>query len=196
MNKKTMHTTIAVALAVGLFIFLFGGVLSPFLRIPIFDLFSRSIFVTQYAVSGNAGEPAAPGGSPVPGFGGESVGRESPETRELLGGLVSIADLKEGSGLEARDGTVISVGYVGTYTDETTGEEIEFDKNLSRERPLSFTLGAGQVIAGFDAGLVGMRENGVRVIVIEPEAGYGDRSAGRIPPNTTLKFIVELYEVR
>ena len=69
------------------------------------------------------------------------------------------------------------------------------DKNTDPESGFTFVLGSGQVIPGFDVGIAGMREGGIRLIVIDPKAGYGSQQTGRIPPNTTLRFIVELYEV-
>lgn len=109
---------------------------------------------------------------------------------------VTILDLEIGNGATAEPGKIVSVGYIGTRVDPDTGEKITFDQNLSRETPFSFPLGSGQVIPGFDMGVTGMRVGGRRLVTIRPEMGYGNQQAGSIPPNTTLQFMIELYEVK
>lgn len=99
-------------------------------------------------------------------------------------------DLKVGGGEEARNGTTVRVHYVGTLTD---GEQ--FDSSRERNEPFEFSL-PGQVIAGWNEGVVGMRVGGKRKLVIPPSLGYGSRSAGPIPPSATLIFEIELLEVR
>ena len=191
MNTKTLHTTIAVVVGVAVFSLLFGQVFFPYMRIPVFDIFGRSIADTQREIA-----TADIRYEPSDGYGTAAVITGESPARELLGGLVTVTDLNEGNGLEAKNGNTVSVGYIGTYTDAATGEDVEFDRNTERGTPFTFILGGGQVIPGFDAGVAGMRENGKRIIFIQPEAGYGDRTAGSIPPNTALRFVVELYEVQ
>src|SRR4030081_2087595 len=101
-------------------------------------------------------------------------------------------DLVEGKGDAAKMGETVSVHYPGWLTD---GEK--FDSSKDRGQPFSFPLGAGRVIKGWDEGVQGMKVGGKRTLVIPPDLGYGARGApGAIPPNATLKFEVELLEVK
>ena len=103
-----------------------------------------------------------------------------------------ITDVTEGGGAEATAGTTVSVHYVGVA--HSTGEE--FDASYNRGTPLQFRLGAGQVIAGWDQGVQGMKVGGRRQLVIPPHLGYGDRGAGAvIKPGETLIFMVDLLAV-
>jgi FKBP-type peptidyl-prolyl cis-trans isomerase FkpA len=105
---------------------------------------------------------------------------------------LGVVDLECGTGEEAVGGTAVTVGYVGRLE---TGEV--FDSSRRRDRPYEFLLGAGQVIAGWDEGVAGMRAGGVRRLTIPPELGYGrDGFPPRIPPDATLVFEVELLDVR
>lgn len=102
-----------------------------------------------------------------------------------------IEDLTVGNGAEAVKGKDITVHYTGWLTDGT-----KFDSSLDRRQPLTITLGAGQVIRGWDEGFAGMKVGGKRKLTIPPEMGYGARGAGGvIPPNATLVFEVELLRV-
>lgn len=106
---------------------------------------------------------------------------------------LEITDLVEGSGEEATAGSTVSVHYVGVA--HSTGEE--FDASYNRGAPLDFRLGIGQVIAGWDQGVQGMKVGGRRKLVIPPHLGYGDRGAGGvIKPGETLIFVVDLLAVR
>jgi len=101
-------------------------------------------------------------------------------------------DLEVGQGDQARSGQTAVVHYTGWLTNGS-----KFDSSKDRGEPFSFPLGQGRVIRGWDEGVVGMRVGGKRVLVIPPDLGYGHRGAGGvIPPNATLKFEVELLEVR
>ena len=101
-------------------------------------------------------------------------------------------DLQLGTGTEATARTQVHVHYTGELTDGR-----QFDSSRDRGEPLDFRLGVGQVIAGWDEGVQGMKVGGRRILVIPPELGYGARGAGGvIPPNATLVFDVELMEVR
>lgn len=106
---------------------------------------------------------------------------------------LKIEDLVIGTGAEAVSGKVISVHYTGTLTNGT-----KFDSSKDRGIPFEFTLGAGQVIAGWDKGFSGMKVGGKRKLTIPPDMGYGEQGAGggKIPPNATLIFEVELLGVK
>jgi FKBP-type peptidyl-prolyl cis-trans isomerase len=102
-----------------------------------------------------------------------------------------ILDVREGTGAEAKAGDRVTVHYTGTLTDGT-----KFDSSRDHGQPFSFTLGRGQVIAGWDQGLLGMKTGGQRTLSIPPEEGYGARGAGNvIPPNATLEFDVEMIRI-
>ncbi|VXB18671.1 FKBP-type peptidyl-prolyl cis-trans isomerase [Nocardioides sp. AX2bis] len=105
---------------------------------------------------------------------------------------LQVTDLTEGDGAEAAAGQTATVHYVGVA--HSTGEE--FDASWNRGDPLRFKLGAGQVIAGWDQGVQGMKVGGRRQLVIPPHLGYGDRGAGGvIKPGETLIFVVDLVAV-
>ena len=102
-----------------------------------------------------------------------------------------IQDLVVGTGREAKKGDVVEVHYTGWLTDGK-----KFDSSVGRG-PFSFDLGAGQVIAGWDRGVAGMKVGGKRKLTVPPELGYGSRGfPGVIPPQATLVFEVELLGVR
>jgi FKBP-type peptidyl-prolyl cis-trans isomerase FkpA len=102
-----------------------------------------------------------------------------------------VEDLVVGTGATAAVGNTLTVNYTGTFLDGT-----KFDSSLDPGRtPFSFVLGAGQVIAGWDQGLVGMKVGGRRKLTIPPELAYGSTGRGSIPPNTTLVFVVDLLSV-
>ncbi len=104
-----------------------------------------------------------------------------------------IEDLEVGDGPEATAGSVVSAHYVGVAW--STGEE--FDASWNRGTPLDFQVGVGQVIQGWDQGLLGMKVGGRRKITIPPHLGYGDRGAGGvIKGGETLIFVVDLEGVR
>jgi peptidylprolyl isomerase len=102
---------------------------------------------------------------------------------------LEITDIWEGDGALAKAGDNVRVHYVGVAY--STGEE--FDASWNRGDPLEFRLGVGQVIAGWDQGVQGMRVGGRRQLVIPPDLAYGDRGAGRtIAPGETLIFVCDL----
>ncbi|WP_410587410.1 FKBP-type peptidyl-prolyl cis-trans isomerase [Amycolatopsis sp. lyj-23] len=105
---------------------------------------------------------------------------------------LEITDLTVGDGAEATNGKTVTVHYVGVS--HATGEQ--FDASWDRGEPLRFGLGAGQVIAGWDQGVAGMKIGGRRKLVIPPHLAYGDRGAGGvIKPGETLVFVVDLVGV-
>ena len=106
---------------------------------------------------------------------------------------LGIDDIVVGDGAEATSGSRVSVHYVGVSF--STGEE--FDASWNRGAPLDFRLGVGQVIKGWDDGIVGMKVGGRRKLTIPAHLGYGDRGAGAvIKPGETLIFVVDLVDVR
>ncbi|WSC90516.1 FKBP-type peptidyl-prolyl cis-trans isomerase [Streptosporangium sp. NBC_01756] len=105
---------------------------------------------------------------------------------------LQIVDIVEGNGQEAKPGHRVSVHYVGVAF--STGEE--FDASWNRGDAFDFQLGGGQVIAGWDQGVAGMKVGGRRRLTIPPHLGYGSRGAGaRIKPGETLIFVVDLLGV-
>jgi FKBP-type peptidyl-prolyl cis-trans isomerase len=101
---------------------------------------------------------------------------------------LEIEDQIVGDGAEATAGQTVEVHYTGWLTDGT-----KFDSSHDRNQTFSFKLGGGQVIAGWDQGVAGMKIGGSRKLTIPADLGYGERGAGGvIPPNATLVFKVEL----
>jgi FKBP-type peptidyl-prolyl cis-trans isomerase FkpA len=104
---------------------------------------------------------------------------------------LKIIEVAAGNGAEAVPGKSVSVHYTGWLVDGT-----KFDSSKDRGQPFSFQLGAGQVIAGWDKGVAGMKIGGKRELIIPPQMGYGPSGAGGvIPPNAALRFEVELLGV-
>jgi FKBP-type peptidyl-prolyl cis-trans isomerase len=114
---------------------------------------------------------------------------------ELVDGLKYI-DNKIGDGATATKGLLVGVHYTGwLYKNGVKGAQ--FDTSRERGQPITFKLGFGQVIPGWDEGVSGMKVGGQRTLIIPPELGYGTKGAGGvIPPNATLIFDVELMSVR
>ncbi len=105
---------------------------------------------------------------------------------------VQIEILKEGAGAVAKNGDIVSVHYVGTLENGT-----KFDSSVDRGVPFEFTLGAGQVIPGWEIGVEGMKVGEKRKLTIPSLLAYGERGAGNvIPPNATLIFEVELLGIK
>ncbi len=101
-------------------------------------------------------------------------------------------DILIGKGKTAKAGDVVTVHYTGWLEDGK-----RFDSSIIRNRPFQFTLGAGQVIAGWEEGIRGMKAGGIRQLRIPPHLGYGASGAGKvIPPNASLIFEVKLLEVK
>jgi FKBP-type peptidyl-prolyl cis-trans isomerase len=100
--------------------------------------------------------------------------------------------LKQGTGVEAKSGDKVTVHYTGTLLDGT-----KFDSSLDRNQPFSVTLGAGQVIKGWDLGLVGMKVGEKRKLTLAPDLAYGASGVPNSPigPNATLVFEIELLKI-
>lgn len=108
-------------------------------------------------------------------------------------------DRTVGTGAEARPGMIVSVHYTGWLYDPSAAETHgkKFDSSRDRGEPFEFQLGKGDVIAGWDEGVAGMKVGGSRVLTIPSNMGYGARGAGAdIPPNAALVFDVELLGVK
>jgi FKBP-type peptidyl-prolyl cis-trans isomerase len=103
---------------------------------------------------------------------------------------VTIVDTTVGKGTEAVNGKSVTVHYTGTLKDGT-----QFDTSKGRE-PFTFTLGSGQVIKGWEQGILGMKVGGKRKLTIPSELAYGNNAVGAIPANSTLMFDVELLDVK
>jgi len=105
-------------------------------------------------------------------------------------GLI-VQDLVVGNGKSAQNGDTLSAHYSGTLENGTV-----FDSSYGRGQPIQFVLGSGQLIKGWELGLIGMKEGGKRKLIIPPSLGYGAQGAGGIiPPNATLIFEIELVSV-
>lgn len=114
------------------------------------------------------------------------------DSTQLAEGELQIEDIKEGTGVEVKNGDTVSVHYKGTLTDGK-----QFDASYDRNQPFDFTVGESQVIEGWHQGLVGMKVGGKRKLTIPPNLGYGEQgSPPVIPPNSTLVFEIELLEIK
>jgi FKBP-type peptidyl-prolyl cis-trans isomerase len=146
------------------------------------------------AACGAPDEPAPAPDAPAPpaGDGGfaPALGVDTAESTRTASGLL-IRDLEVGTGEEAAAGRRVAVLYTGWLTDGT-----RFDGNMPNGPTLPFTIGAGEVIPGWDEGVAGMRVGGRRQLVIPPELAYGPFGSGPIPPDATLVFEVELIGVQ
>lgn len=116
------------------------------------------------------------------------------------GGVAELQRIDQvvGEGAVAASGMQATVHYTGWLYDEREPDNrgLQFDSSVERDQPLSFPLGAGKVIRGWDEGVAGMRVGGKRVLLIPSEYGYGRKGAGGvIPPNASLVFEVELLGV-
>lgn len=145
---------------------------------------------TQMAASAEAGGVVVVGSSDNVNQARASALLKASDSRGNLNKIV-IDDIKPGTGAEVKEGDTVLVHYIGTLQDG-----FEFDNSNKRGEPFEFTVGEGRVIAGWEEGLLGMKVDGQRVLVVPPEKAYGEQAIGPIPPNSTLVFAIELLEVK
>lgn len=146
---------------------------------------SRALFATLLATLGPLLLPASAA---------QDKGRPNPEPgREVVTPSgVRYVDLRLGQGDEASPGKIVEVHYVGWLEDGT-----RFDASRDQDRPLTFRLGAGDALKGWDEGLAGMKVGGRRKLVIPPGLGFGKQGVGSVvPPNAVLYYEFELLGVR
>jgi peptidylprolyl isomerase len=105
---------------------------------------------------------------------------------------LEIKELQPGGGAPVENGDYVTVQYVGVNYKSGT----EFDASWNRGEPFPFTVGGNEVIPGWEKGLLGMRPGGRRELIIPPDLAYGETgSPPLIPPNETLVFVIDLFEV-
>ena len=139
----------------------------------------RSIIAVAVAALAATTFAATPGSA-------NSAAKGEPKIVTLPSGL-KYADLEVGTGSEFKNGMLVLVNYEAWLADGT-----KFDSSYDRREPFNFKIGAGQVIQGWDEGVVGMKVGGKRKLIIPPALGYGEAGAPpRIPPNATLTFEVK-----
>lgn len=118
-----------------------------------------------------------------------------PMTRHKTDSGLAYEIIREGTGETPKKGQAVTVHYTG-WLDNNGELGAKFDSSVDRGQPFSFTIGVGQVIKGWDEGVMLMKVGEKRRLIIPAELGYGARGAGRvIPPNATLVFDVELLKV-
>lgn len=134
-------------------------------------------------------ETSAPSASGAP---QTEMAREKNSTAATTITRLTTEMMRAGSGdRETKKGDTISVHYTGTLLDGT-----KFDSSVDRGEPFTFTLGAGNVIRGWDEGLVGMKVGEKRKLTIPADMAYGSQSMGKIPANSPLVFEVELLTIQ
>ena len=104
---------------------------------------------------------------------------------------LGVIDAEMGTGREAKSGDTVVVDYTGFLTDGT-----KFDSSIDGGQPVEFVLGQGMLISGWEEGIPGMKEGGLRILVVPPHLGYGESEVGPIPPNSVLIFLVNLVEIK
>ena len=101
-----------------------------------------------------------------------------------------VQDVRVGTGREARAGDTVAINYIATQKDGP-----EFDNTYKKNAPLSFKVGAGEVIKGLEEGIVGMKEGGKRILVVPSELGYGNTPVNTLPAHATLIFAIEIVSI-
>lgn len=131
-------------------------------------------------------EPVAPAGTVA-----QDAAAPASAMKKTASGL-QYEDLVAGSGNSPSPGKQVTVHYTGWLTNGT-----KFDSSLDKNQPFTFTIGKGEVVPGWDEGVMSMKLGGKRKLIIPPELGYGTSGSGRvIPPNATLVFEVILMDIR
>jgi FKBP-type peptidyl-prolyl cis-trans isomerase FkpA len=154
------------------------------------DMLRSLVLLTSVGLSACGGSADRENSPPAAGF-AASLGVDTTAMTKTPSGL-RYQDITAGQGAEAAADRTVSVHYTGWLPN---GEK--FDSSRDRNEPFSFSLGAGQVIAGWDEGVAGMKVGGRRKLVIPADLGYGTAGAPPdIPPGATLVFDVELLDVR
>ena len=142
-----------------------------------FSLLLTSLFILSF--SSHAADKTA-----------NTPGASKESTTTTSSGL-KISDMKVGTGATPKAGQTVKVHYTGWLLDGT-----KFDSSKDRGQPFQFVLGQGEVIKGWDEGVATMKVGGVRKLTIPANLAYGPRQVGKIPPNSTLVFEVELLGVQ
>lgn len=104
---------------------------------------------------------------------------------------LKIEDIVVGKGKEVTTGDYVVIHYIGTLENGS-----KFDSSYDRSEPFETRIGVGEVIQGWDMGVVGMKVGGKRKLIIPSQLAYGDNEVGIIPPNSTLIFEVELINIK
>lgn len=142
------------------------------------------IFLGYFGIGSMQQEPAVPQGVSAAQDLLNDISRTGKVTQ------LAVIDTAAGTGEEAKSGDTVVVNYIGVLPDGTV-----FDASQNHGQSFTFTLGAGQVIKGWDQGLVGMKVGGTRLLAIPPELAYGAQAIGAIPANSSLIFQVELVSI-
>lgn len=151
-------------------------------------------FVMQQATASNTDNSLAANTPPACTDNGTEPTLPVPDVYKPAGSVSSlqVTDLAIGSGTPAKAGDCLVVKYYGTLASNGT----KFDENFTEPTAFAFTLGQGQVIQGWDQGLVGMKPGGTRRLVIPAALAYGSQGSGVIPPNADLVFVVKLLRIQ
>jgi FKBP-type peptidyl-prolyl cis-trans isomerase len=140
-----------------------------------------SLFIFAYFIFGMGGGPAS-----------NTITADTPNgTTPTAAENVKIEDIEEGTGPEVKSGDTVVMHYTGTLTNGT-----KFDSSVDRNEPFETQIGVGQVIQGWDLGVIGMKVGGKRKLTIPPSLGYGAQATGSIPANSILIFDLELLEIK
>ncbi|MEK9176288.1 MAG: FKBP-type peptidyl-prolyl cis-trans isomerase [Patescibacteria group bacterium] len=120
-----------------------------------------------------------------------TASKASPSVMQQQVTELKIEDVVVGTGSAVKSGDTAEVNYTGTLLD---GQK--FDSSYDRNQTFSFKVGAGQVISGWDQGLIGMKTGGKRKLTIPSSLAYGEQGSGPIPPNTPLVFEIDLVAIK